>query len=53
MVGWGGLDGNGNGNGEVILKCIRASLQNWAEEFWDNINSTDDFSLLLSIVLWL
>ncbi len=30
VVGWGGRDGNGNG--EVILKCIRASLQNWAEE---------------------
>lgn len=31
VVGWGGRDGNGNG--EVILKCIRASLQKGAEEF--------------------
>lgn len=29
VVGWW----VGNGNGKVILKCIRASLQKWAEEF--------------------
>ncbi len=28
VVGWW----IGNGKGKVILKCIRASLQNWAEE---------------------